>query len=252
MRIDTLSSGGDTKTHLVHTSAVNWVILQSPDGVTLIDGGYPGQSGALIESLHRVGSSPKEIRAALLTHAHIDHLGGIAKLRAGHDFPVYAGKDEVPHAHRDYLEQADAAAIAPIAWQPRVLRWLAEIVPLGALSRTGIPDTKALPSKAKLAALPGAPVAIPVHGHTRGHTAYLVAGGEAVVTGDALITGHMITGHHGPQCLGPIFTHDTDENARNLDKLSATGATIVLPGHGPLWEGPIADAVAQARTNLRN
>ena len=225
------------------------MILQDDDGITLIDGGYPGHSGATIEALHRIGSAPEEITAAVLTHAHVDHLGGLARLTKQYEFPVYADPDEVPHAHRDYLEQADAVSLAPIAWQPRVLRWLSQIVPLGALSRTGIPAAAPLPD---LSSLPGKPVAVPVHGHTRGHGAYLVGDGEILVTGDALITGHPITSHLGPQCLGPIFTHDTEENDRNLDNLAATDAAILLPGHGYLWEGTVGDAVAQARKNIRH
>lgn len=239
MRIDTLTSGR-TRTHFVSTATVNWVILQDDDGVTLIDGGYPGHADAVVESLHRIGSAPEEVRAALLTHAHVDHLGGLVKLRSRYSFDVYADPHEVAHARREYLEQANAVSLAPISWRPRVLHWLSQILPLGALSRTGLDDTAPFPA---LAALPGRPVALPCPGHTRGHSAFLVADGEILVTGDALITGHLITSAQGPQCLGPIFTHDPERNAESLESLAATEANMILPGHGDLWEGPVRTAV---------
>ncbi|MFZ2509867.1 MAG: MBL fold metallo-hydrolase [Gordonia sp. (in: high G+C Gram-positive bacteria)] len=242
LRIDTLTSPHG-KTHLVSTATVNWVLLQSSAGITLIDGGYPGHAVAVVESLRRVGARPEDIRAALLTHAHVDHLGGLVKLREKYTFPVYADPHEVSHARRNYLEQATAASLAPIAWQPRVLRWLSQIIPLGALNKDGIDDAAEFTG---LGHLPGRPVPIATPGHTRGHSAFLVADGEAVVTGDALISGHLITSRQGPQCLGPIFTHDPEQNAESLEAIAVTDAQLMLPGHGDLWEGPIRTAVEQA------
>lgn len=241
LRTDTIT-GAESSVHFVSTPVVNWVILQSDAGVTLIDGGYPGQAGAVAESLRRVGSDPSQIRAALLTHAHVDHLGGLVRLRREYDFPVYADPAEVGHARRDHLQQADAASLAPIAWRPRVLRWLGQIIPLGALDRSGVPDAAPFPD---LAELPGAPVAVPTPGHTDGHCSFLVADGEVLVSGDALITGHETT-HDGPQCLGKVFTHDCARNAESVRSLRSLDATVLAPGHGPLLRGPVRDAADRA------
>ncbi|MFC3242265.1 MBL fold metallo-hydrolase [Gordonia humi] len=150
----TTISHGDAKTHFVSTSTVNWVILQDRSGVTLVDGGYPGHAGAVVESLRRIGSAPEEVRAALLTHAHVDHLGGLARLRREHTFDVFAEPEEVGHARRDYLQQADASTIGPIAYRPAVIRWLGTVLRLGALDKTGLPDTQAFDG---LSELPGSP-----------------------------------------------------------------------------------------------
>lgn len=234
---------GRSKTHFVHTAYVNWVILQSDEGVTLVDGGYPGHAGAVAESLRRVGSDLAEVQAALLTHAHIDHLGGLARIGRTRSFPVYADPAEVPHARREFLEQADASTIAPIAYRPRVARWLQGVVRLGALDKVGIGDTQPL---GDLSALPGAPVAVPTHGHTRGHSAFLAGDGEVLISGDALISGHPTVKRRGPQCLDHVFTHDVAANEAAVASLGHLDSVILMSGHGPMLCGRISTFVEQA------
>ncbi|MCF8609241.1 MBL fold metallo-hydrolase [Gordonia sp. HY285] len=244
LKITTISHG-DAKTHFVSTSTVNWVILQDQAGVTLVDGGYPGHAGAVLESLRRVGSAPQEIRAALLTHAHVDHLGGIARLRREYSFDVFADPAEVTHARRDYLEQADASTIAPLAYRPAVVGWLSRIVRLGALDKDGIPDTQAFIDPSTL---PGSPVAVPTHGHTRGHSAFLAGDGEVLISGDALVSGHPIAKSPGPQCLDHVFTHDVSANEAAVAALADLDSVVVMPGHGPMLCGAIETFVEQALT----
>ncbi|AUH67356.1 MULTISPECIES: MBL fold metallo-hydrolase [Gordonia] len=234
---------GSAKTHLVHTKYVNWVILQSDEGVTLVDGGYPGHADAVAESLRRVGSDLSEVHAALLTHAHIDHLGGLARIGRTRSFPVYADPAEVPHARREFLEQADASTIAPIAYRPRVLGWLQGVVRLGALDKSGIGDAQPL---GDLSLLPGSPTAVPTHGHTRGHSAFLAGDGEVLISGDALISAHPTTKRRGPQCLDHVFTHDVPANEESVAALRDLDAVIVMPGHGPMLCGRVATFVDQA------
>ncbi|WP_132992781.1 MBL fold metallo-hydrolase [Gordonia zhaorongruii] len=244
LKISTITHG-DTKTHLVSTSIVNWVILQDGNGVTLIDGGYPGHAPAVIESLRRIGSAPEEIRAALLTHAHVDHLGGLVRLRRSHPFDVFADPEEVGHARREYLEQADPSTIGPIAYRPKVIRWLGSIVPLGALDKSGLSD--AVPFS-DLSALPGSPVAVPTHGHTRGHSSFLAGDGEVLISGDAMISGHPIAKQRGPQCLGHTFTHDVPANHAAVASLADLDSVVVMPGHGPMLCGDLSTFVEQALT----
>ncbi|WP_026918485.1 MBL fold metallo-hydrolase [Gordonia shandongensis] len=234
---------GSAKTHLVSTAYVNWVMLQDADGVTLIDGGYPGHADAVVEGLRRVGSDLHEVQAALLTHAHVDHLGGLARIGRTTSFPVYAGDDEVAHARREYLEQADARTIGPLLYRPRVARWLAGVVRLGALDGGGIGDAQPF---GDLSALPGAPVAVPAPGHTRGHTAFLAGDGEVLVSGDSLISGHPISACRGPQCLDEVFTHDVPANEESVAALAGLDAVVVMPGHGPLLSGHVSTFVEQA------
>ena len=67
------------------------------------------------------------------------------------------------------------------------------------------------------------------------------------MAGDALVTGHPLARREGPQLLPSMFNHDDDGCRSSLDALAATGADVLIPGHGALWRGPVSEAVRRAR-----
>ena len=156
---------------------------------------------------------------------------------------MFCHASEVGHAHREYLEQVSTLDLAAKAWQPRYLRWSLEIARRGALTRDAIPSARALTEEVA-AALPGAPMAIPSPGHTGGHCSFVVDG--VLVSGDALVTGHPVSRQRGPQLLPGLFNHDQDGCVRSLSALGMLDTDILLPGHGPVWRGPIREAAEQA------
>jgi glyoxylase-like metal-dependent hydrolase (beta-lactamase superfamily II) len=229
--------------HLARTELVNWTIVADGSGVMLIDAGFPGSRDDVLTSLRSLGFTSADVGAILLTHAHIDHLGAAIWFAHTHGTPVYCHPAEVAHAHRDYLEQASPAALMAQAWRPQWLRWSAQVAAKGALQRAGIPAAR--PLTAEIAAtLPGRPRALPTPGHTSGHCSYVVDG--VLVAGDALVTGHPLAQRHGPQLLPSVFNHSDDDCARSLSVLATAGTEILIPGHGDLWTGPIADAARLA------
>jgi glyoxylase-like metal-dependent hydrolase (beta-lactamase superfamily II) len=229
--------------HFAQTDLVNWTLVTDDTGVLLIDTGFPGQRDEVLDSVHRLGYQVGDIRAVLLTHAHVDHFGVAIWLAKTHGIPVFSHATEVGHAKREYLEQVSPADLATHLWQPRWLRWAVTISRKGGLVRDGIPTAEALTEPAA-AALPGAPAAVPSPGHTGGHCSYLVDG--VLVSGDALITAHPVSTRTGPQLLPSVFNHDQQACVRSLSALGLLDTEVLLPGHGPVWRGPIGDAVAQA------
>jgi glyoxylase-like metal-dependent hydrolase (beta-lactamase superfamily II) len=230
--------------HLAQTDLVNWTLVTGDDGVLLIDAGYPGHRDEVVDSVHRLRFGIDDIRAILLTHAHIDHFGSAIWFAATHGVPVYTHADEVSHAKRDYLEQVSPLAVARHAWRPRWLRWSLTISGKGGTHRGGIPTAKALTDEIA-SALPGTPTAVPTPGHTGGHCSYVVDG--VLVSGDALVTGHPLLSHTRPQLLPDLFNHDQARCVASLAALAALDTDVLLPGHGPLWRGPIREAAQAAR-----
>ena len=61
--------------HLVRGELVNWTVATGEDGVTLFDAGLPGDRDDVLASLSELGAGADDVRAIVLTHAHVDHLG---------------------------------------------------------------------------------------------------------------------------------------------------------------------------------
>lgn len=231
------------RVHFAQTDLVNWTLVTGDNGVMLIDSGFPGQREDVLGSVRKLGFGIDDIEAVLLTHAHIDHFGTAIWLAKNHGTPVFCHANEVGHAKREYLEQASPADVARRIWHPRWLIWSAHITANGAMSRDGIPTAQAL-SPGLAARLPGRPVAVPTPGHTSGHCSFIVDG--VLVSGDALVTGHLLLRHNGPQLMPAVFNHDEDGCLRSLSALGPLDTDVLLPGHGPVWHGPIAKAAEQA------
>ena len=229
--------------HLAQTPLVNWTLVSDDSGVILIDAGFPGNRDDVLTSLAEIGFVPADVRAILLTHAHIDHFGAAIWFAKKHHTPVYCHIGEVPHAKRDYLQQASPAALMTHAWRPRWLRWSLQVAANGGLVRAGIPTAQALTADIA-AALPGRPLALPTPGHTSGHCSYVL--GRVLVAGDALVTGHPLLPRSGPQLLPSLFNHSDPDCARSLSMLASAGTDILVPGHGDVWIGPIGEAARQA------
>ncbi|OBB35367.1 MBL fold metallo-hydrolase [Mycobacterium sp. 852002-51961_SCH5331710] len=237
-----LSAITDT-VHFAYTDLVNWTLVTDETGVMLIDTGFPGNRDDVLQSLRELGFGIDDLRAILLTHAHIDHFGSAIWFAETHGTPVYCHAAEVGHAKREYLEQASPVDIAKHIWRPRYLTWSVAITRKGGMLRDGIPTAQAL-TEDVAATLPGTPMAIPTPGHTGGHCSFLVDG--VLVSGDALVTGHPLSTRGGPQLLPGLFNHDQDGCVRSLSALGLLDTEVLLPGHGPVWRGSIRDAAEAA------
>ena len=68
-------------TWYVGTAGLSSLLIETDDGLILVDGGLP-QSAALIEAnIKSAGFDPLSISAILVSHAHFDHAGGVAALQ---------------------------------------------------------------------------------------------------------------------------------------------------------------------------
>lgn len=236
-----------TDVHLVAGTAVNWVLVRDGDALTVVDTGWPGDADRLDASVRALGLRPQDVAAVLLTHAHVDHVGGAA---AWSDLgvPVLTHPDEVALARGEAHEQASTLDVARRAWRPSVVRWSARIVRAGALRHPPVPHATAWPVGGADGSLdlPGSPVPVPTPGHTSGHAAYLLPRAGVVVTGDALVTGHPLLRCTGPQVLPGFFATDPARVPVTLGALRELDADTIAPGHGEPWSGPLAEAVDRA------
>lgn len=230
--------------HHARAKHVSWVLITDGTAVTLVDSGYPGDRQRLIASLEKIGRSPADLSAVLLTHGHPDHLGSAEYLRRTYGLPVRAHEREVANARGQRIEQVSEATLLRMLWRPDVVVWLFDVIRLKGARPERLRDLA--PFAEGPLDVPGAPVAIATPGHTSGHTSFHLPDRGAVLAGDAFMTGHALTRQRGPQLLPAFFNTDTAQARESLQRLRGLAADVVIPGHGPAFHGSPELAVRQA------
>ncbi|QFZ19183.1 MBL fold metallo-hydrolase [Saccharothrix syringae] len=234
--------------HVVTGTNVNWALVSDGSALTLVDAGYPNDSGALLESITAIGHRPEDVTAILLTHAHLDHMGGVPAMTGRYGTPVMTGAEEARHARREYLEQITPAQMLRQCTRPAGLRWVAATVrAVGPANvKMALDEVVAVEPNTPLD-VPGGLVAVPTPGHTRGHTAYLMPSTGVLFSGDTLVTGHPLSRlGTGAQRLPEVFNESEDGVTEAIESLRGLPADVLVPGHGEPVRAPVATLVDRA------
>jgi glyoxylase-like metal-dependent hydrolase (beta-lactamase superfamily II) len=64
--------------HVVPMGFANAFLIESDDGLTLIDAGYPGKEAVVFDAIRGLGRSPDQLKQVIFTHGHPDHIGSAA------------------------------------------------------------------------------------------------------------------------------------------------------------------------------
>jgi len=67
-------------------------LIETPDGLVLVDCGMPHQEGTILRAIRQRG--PKDLSLILITHAHIDHYGSAAAIKRLTGAPVAIHRDD--------------------------------------------------------------------------------------------------------------------------------------------------------------
>lgn len=230
--------------HRIGNDIVAAYLVETPDGITVVDAGLPGHWGDLQAELRSMGRSDAEIKGVVLSHGDSDHVGFAERLRRERGVPVYIHADDAARAKGGPKPKN---AKQPMRLGP-LLRFAAYALRKGGFRTHWLTDVVEM-HDGDVLDLPGSPRIIGLPGHSPGSVAVHVPDVDAVFVGDALTTRHVLTGATGPQPAP--FTDDPDEALASLQALEATGATWVLPGHGTPWGRGVAGAVEAVRAAAR-
>ncbi|HXH26201.1 MAG TPA: MBL fold metallo-hydrolase [Vicinamibacterales bacterium] len=196
-------------------------VWRDDDGLTLIDSGVPGSAASIADAIRQLGHRPAEVRRLVLTHFHIDHVGGAAEIAAWGPVEVIAHGLDAP------VIRGEAAGPPP-----NLLDWERPL--FDRLRIDGVPDAvrvdRVVDADEVLDFGGGARV-VTTPGHTPGSIAIHLPAANVVIAGDAaarLPDGQVIVG---------VFNCDPGLARRSLGRLAELNPAVVCFGHGePLTE----------------
>jgi len=246
-----LTRGVAPGVHRLTHAYVNCYLLESSDGITVVDAAHPTTWPLLGRAIAALGRRTDEVRAVVLTHAHFDHLGVARRAQREWGVPVLLHREDRYIAAHPYRYAHERLRAPYPLRHPRGVPPLLAMARAGAFRVPGIEHSRSLESDEVLD-VPGSPRVVFCPGHTYGHAALLLPDASALLTGDALVTFNPYTGRTGPQIVSGAATADSGLALDSLAALAETDAQVVLPGHGDAWRGGIRSAVEEARRTGRS
>lgn len=214
------------------------LVLHGSDAL-LVDTGLPGFERTVETALRRHGLGWANLKLIVVTHAHVDHAGGAARVRALSRASLVAHRAELP-----FLSGTRPMHLCPTGWAGRAF------YQLNLIHQRYEPVTPDLlldgHEQLDLAPFGFEGKVVTSGGHTAGALSVELAGGDALV-GDLVASG---IGLGGVALLGrpirPPFEEDPQRVSLALSELLRDGAKRFYLGHGGPLPASTVERHAQA------
>lgn len=188
----------------IAASFVNCYTVQDGPQTYLIDTGLSRRAGPIERAIRNAGASPDQITKILLTHHHLDHMGGAAYL-------IQSTRASLECHEQDAL-YVDGRAKAPM---PFLMRLFARVHPA--------PVAVMLKEGDRVGPLS----VLHVPGHTPGEVAFYDSGRQILFSGDSVVESR------GRLTLpAPRIASNLEQAIGSLSRLRGLPVECLLPGHG--------------------
>ena len=97
-------------TWYVGTCGITTLLVQTPDGLVLLDGGIPAAADLVLDNVRKLGFPPTAIRWILVSHEHFDHAGAVAEIQRRTGAKVIAGPNQATLLRSGKPDPADPQA----------------------------------------------------------------------------------------------------------------------------------------------
>ncbi|WP_017688562.1 MBL fold metallo-hydrolase [Paenibacillus sp. PAMC 26794] len=182
------------------------VLIWDEEMVVLIDTGFPGQYDDLCIALEKIGVPISQLKAVILTHQDVDHIGCLPEIlqECGSQVKIYAHELDKPYIEGQLPLLKDSHLEHP---------------PMGKVNET-VTDGQELP-------FCGGIRVIHTPGHTPGHISLYLMDSKTLIAGDSMYSvDGMLGGIHEPTTL------DTETARFSLKKYIELDITSVICYHG--------------------
>src|SRR5918992_5743494 len=101
--------------HRLATRYTNWYLLEAGGRLTVLDAGLPGDWPEFSSALSRLGHTPADVDAVLITHHHPDHAGNAERLRSN-GARVLSHPADAPYLRGE--KRLSRLVVVPFLWHP--------------------------------------------------------------------------------------------------------------------------------------
>lgn len=209
----------------VPDGSVNTYLLESDDGLVLVDTGTDNGVDAVLAALGDLGRRPGDLKHILLTHWHSDHMGSAAALKRATGAQVYAHPVDAPLIRTG--GEIDLTRGIPRAFQvaPGMDELFQQLIAgVGAIQVEGVAVDHEIDEGSSLPFLPDLEV-IFTPGHSDGHVVFLWGR-----QGGVLLGGDICANAFG--LSWSLGYEDFDAGKRSLKKLCNYDFEVATFGHG--------------------
>lgn len=202
---------------MVHDITLHPVLVWDDETAILIDAGVPGQLEQIRKAMSKLGVPFTRLKAVILTHQDIDHIGSLPEIQKELDHPikVYAHELDKPYIEGDLrLIKTDRSRLSEEEWAslPELAKVLYEIpnLPTVKVDQT-VEDGDELPFF-------GGIQVIFTPGHTPGHISLYLRSSKTLIVGDAMFSvDGTLYGPHPETTLDLVMAQQSIEKYLNYD-----------------------------------
>ena len=220
---------------------INPTLLWDDEMAILVDTGMPGQLSAIKAAMHQVGVPFEKLKAVILTHQDIDHIGSLPELlqESQGKIEVYAHELDKPYIEgTKHMMKADPTKISKEVWDtlPHSMQALYMNPPKAKVDHT-------LVDGQELSFFGGIQV-IFTPGHTPGHISLYLNESKTLVVGDAMVLNNGAI--QGPV---PRNTPDMETAIHSLSKFLDYDIQSVICYHGGYTNENIKEQIQEIVQN---
>jgi len=192
---------------------VNSYLLADDDGsLTLVDAGLKRAHTKILSALAALGKEPDDVQRILLSHAHLDHAGGLAATARATGGRVLTHEVEAPFV-RTGQAPPQASGLARMVSR----------LPGGGFAPVEVSGTFADGASLPIA---GGVTVVHTPGHSPGHCSFLHPGSGVLITGDAIFNVKGL--RYSPK----LFCTDVRQSRETAQQLGELDFAVAAFTHG--------------------